>query len=139
MNTYMINTIELQQKINDLLEKKVVNLSYEFYKSLITAAVNQKEFAATVFLFDHMKSNNLKPNDDIYTIINKLHSKTLPESKKIKLPINTQKTLQPRRRIHKIMKGHNNKEAYDDAKNNSDIVKEYLLKNKDVAKRKGFY
>ena len=35
MNRYMINTIELQQKINDLLEKKVVNLSYEFYKSLI--------------------------------------------------------------------------------------------------------
>ena len=134
MNIHSNETLELQQKINDLLEKKVVNLSYEFYKSLIIAAVNQKEFAATVFLFDHMKSNNLKPNNDIYTIINKLHSKTLPESKKIKLPISTQKTLQPRRRIHKIMKGHNNKEAYDDAKNNSDIVKEYLLKNKDVAK-----
>ena len=134
MNIHSNETFELQQKINDLLEKKVVNLSYEFYKSLIIAAVNQKEFAATVFLFDHMKSNNLKPKDDIYTIINKLHSKTLPESKKIKLPISTQKTLQPRRRIHKIMKGHNNKEAYDDAKNNSNIVKEYLLKNKDVAK-----
>ena len=32
------------------------------------------------------------------------------------------------------MKGHNNKEAYDDAKNNSNIVKEYLLKNKDIFK-----
>ena len=134
MNTYLINPIELQQKINDLLERKINNLSYDFYKSLIIAAVNQKEFATTVFLFDHMKSNNLKPKDDIYTVIDKLHSKTLPESKKIKLPISIQKTLQPRRRIHKIMKGHNNKEAYGDAKNNSNIVKEYLLKNKEIAK-----
>ena len=134
MNKDSINTQDLQQKMNDLVEKKVDSLSYDFYKSLITAAVNQKEFAATVFLFDHMKTNNLKPKEDIYAIINKLHSKTLPESKKIKLPLNTHKNLQPRRRIHKIMKGHNNKEAYDNAKNNSNIVKEYLLKNKDIAK-----
>ena len=134
MNKDSVNTQNLQQKMNDLVEKKVDSLSYDFYKSLITAAVNQKEFATTVFLFDHMKTNNLKPKEDIYTIINKLHSKTLPESKKIKLPLNIHKTLQPRRRIHKIMKGHNNKEAYDDAKNNSNIVKEYLLKNKDIAK-----
>tara|TARA_B100000963_G_C22570302_1_gene645725 strand:- start:706 stop:1260 length:555 start_codon:yes stop_codon:yes gene_type:complete len=134
MNKDSVNTQNLQQKMNDLVEKKIDSLSYDFYKSLIIDAVNQKEFATTVFLFDQMKTNNLKPKDDIYTIINKLHSKTLPESKKIKLPLNIHKTLQPRRRIHKIMKGYNNKEAYDNAKNNSNIVKEYLLKNKDIAK-----
>ena len=134
MNIGSPYTQDLQQKINDLVEKKIDSLSYDFYKSLIIDTVNQNEFAATVFLFDHMKSNNLKPKDDIYKIINKLHSKTLPESKKIKLPLYTHKTLQPRRRIHKIMKGHNNKEAYDDAKNNSNIVKEYLLKHKEIAK-----
>ncbi len=134
MNKDSINTQDLQQKINDLVEKKIDSLSYDFYKSLITAAVNQKEFAATVFLFDNMKTNNLKPKEDIYTIINKLHSKTLPENKKIKLPIDNKRKLQPRRRIHKIMKGHNNKEAYDNAKNNSNLVKEYLLKHKEIAK-----
>jgi len=134
MNIGSLYTQDLQQKINDLVEKKIDSLSYDFYKSLIIDTVNQKEFAATVFLFDHMKSNNLKPKDDIYTIINKLHSKTLPENKKIKLPIDNKRKLQPRRRIHKIMKGHNNKEDYDDAKNNSNIVKEYLLKNKEIVK-----
>ena len=48
MNKDSINTQDLQQEINDLVEKKINNLSYDFYKSLINA-VNQKEFATTVF------------------------------------------------------------------------------------------
>tara|TARA_Y100000385_G_scaffold48111_1_gene44627 strand:- start:3982 stop:4533 length:552 start_codon:yes stop_codon:yes gene_type:complete len=133
MNINIENSIDLQSEINLLVSNKSANLSYNFYKKLITEAVNQKEFAATIYIFDHMKENN-KPGDDIYDIINRLHSKTLPESKKINLPIDNKRKLQPRRRIHKIMKARNNKEAYGDAKNNSNIVKEYLFKNKDIAK-----
>ena len=71
MNINIENSIDLQSEINLLVFNKSSNLSYNFYKKLITEAVNQKEFAATIYIFDHMKEHN-KPGDDIYNIINKL-------------------------------------------------------------------
>ena len=48
---------------------------------------------------------------------------------KVKKKTTHTKDTSAQRRIHKIMKGHNNKEAQD-GYNNFDIVKEYLLKIK---------
>ena len=48
MNINIENSIDLQSEINLLVSNKSSNLSYNFYKKLITEAVNQKEFAATI-------------------------------------------------------------------------------------------
>lgn len=77
------------------------------YLKLLDRCVELHEFQAAVFVFDQIKSRGWTPTDMVYTTLERLHSKTLPEFTKVKVPIIDPgaKKLQPRRRIHKIIKG----------------------------------
>jgi hypothetical protein len=126
--------IDLQNRINKLIQTDVI-LGLDEYNDLLYHATNAKEFATTVFVYDHMLANNVKPNESTFQQIDKLHSKTLPENKTIQLPVG-KRSLQPRRRIHKIMKGHNYSGQYKDALQYVDKVKQYLRNNTGIAQLK---
>ncbi len=127
----MNNHSTLQERINTLISN-TYNPTNQEYLFLIQECVHLKEFAATVFVYDHMLSNNITPSNEIYKCIEKLHSKTLPENKTINLP-SSKRALQPRRRIHKIIKGYLYKDLYKNALVNVDNVKEYLNNNRSIA------
>ena len=105
INDYTIME-ELQMQINKLYNDNYIP-SLVVYNNLLDKITRKNEMEATVFIYDHMKKNNIKPNDLTFKYINRLHSKTIPESKTIVIKDNGKKKLQPRRRIHKIMKGYN--------------------------------
>ena len=60
--------------------------------------------------------------EEVYNIIKRLHHKTLPENNTIHIPSNTRQ-LQPRRRIHKIIKGYDYSDNYNEALEFTDIIK----------------
>jgi pentatricopeptide repeat protein len=106
--------MNLQELIDNLNTSKK---TLDEYNTIIKLAVEQREFATVVYLYDHMKNKHIPPNNETYTLINKLHSKTLPENKTIKLSnLDSNLHLQPRRRIHKIMKGYNYSDNYTNVK-----------------------
>ena len=120
----------------DLLKKTIyalydTNNSYELekYNLLIKRCVELYEMGAVVFLYDNMKYHKITPNSDTYNSINKLHSKTCPEKKLIYIRDNGKKKLQPRRRIHKIMKGYSYSENYNNALQYIGKVKNYIKSN----------
>jgi pentatricopeptide repeat protein len=117
----------LQTEINNM--KLINNKSLEYYNSLLKKCIEYKEMRATVYVYDDMLENNIKPNDNTFKIIDKLHSKTVPEFSRIYIKNFNKNSLQPRRRIHKIMKGHNYSKNYNNALINLDKVKLYLDKN----------
>lgn len=90
-----------------LLITPTYNPDISVYISLLRKSVELKEFRTAVFIFDQIKSRGWTPTEEVYQILEELHSKTLPESNKVKVPIVNPgaKTLAPRRRIHKIIKG----------------------------------
>lgn len=94
----------------------------EEYNEMIDYASRNNEFASVVFLYDHMLAHGIKPDDETFKFINRNHSKTVPEKSTIRIPSDGKKHLQPRRRIHKIMKGYNYTEKYDKAKSYLPIV-----------------
>ena len=96
------------------------------YNCLLNATTRHKEFAATVFLYDSMKNNKVIPNDITYNHINRLHSKTIPENRKIRLQWDGKTRLPSRRRIHKIMKGYNYTDKYNNAKVYNDRVLSHI-------------
>ena len=49
-----------------------------------------------------MKQHKFKPNDETYRILNILHSKNIPDKSNLIVPKSGKKTLQSKRRIHKI-------------------------------------
>ena len=49
------------------------------------SCVYHKEMEATVYIYDEILKNSITPNNYTYSLINKLHSKTIPESNKIKI------------------------------------------------------
>ena len=112
----------LQNKIDNIDNIKNI---VEFNELLINC-VDKYEMTAVVFIYDIMKQKKIQLNDRTYEIINKLHSKKVKENNTIKLQ-NTSlgKKLQPRRRIHKIMKGYN----YKNALKKKNIVIAYLNNN----------
>jgi len=112
-----------------------IKINREKYNSLILQCVDRHEMTAVVFLYDHMLKNNIKPNDKTFKYIDRLHSKTVQENNKI--PIKNDagvRKLKPRRRIHKIMKGHNYSEKYNKALEGDNIekVKKFITENPDV-------
>lgn len=116
----------LQEKINNINSYKLKLFDYNL---LLDIATKQKEFTTTVFIYDHMLENNIQPNDYTFKLINRLHSKTIPENNSIRLPLDIKRRLEPRRRIHKIMKGYNYSEKYNKAKEYIPKVIELLNKN----------
>jgi hypothetical protein len=119
---------DLQNEINKLYDKNY-KLKTVDYNYLLHNTTKFKEMEATVFIYDHMIFNNVKPDSDTYDLINRLHSKTIYENNKIYIKKSLKKKLKPRRRIHKIMKGYNYSENYQEALIHLDIVKKYLNEN----------
>lgn len=112
---------QLQKKINN-----IDNLSLVEYNLILKDCADFKEMRAMVYVYDKMKHNNIQPDLESFKQINRLHSKTIPESCKIKVNIGPEKRLEPRRRIHKIMKGHNYKDNYQNALKHKQKVIDYL-------------
>lgn len=102
------------------------------YNNLLKRCVYAHEMAAVVFIYDHMNSNGVKPNEFTFKLIDKLHSKTIKENNEIYIKNQNVGKLKPRRRIHKIMKGHNYSKNYNAALEHLDKVKLYVTENPDV-------
>ena len=99
--------------------------SIDEFNSLLKKCANLYQLESVVYIFDYMKQHKFKPNDETYKILNTLHSKKIPDKSNLIVPKGSKKTLQPKRRIHKIMKGYN----YSKALKNKDIVINYLTNN----------
>ena len=117
---------EVQIKINDIKNLNTIS----DYNNIFTDIVKYNDMACLVYVYDNLKSKGIKPNDISYKIINKLHDKKIPDKKVFNIPFSNKKTLQPRRRIHKIMKGYNTKQNYHKAMINKPNVEKYILDNK---------
>jgi len=125
-NFFMSHVIMSLQEQIDNINKKTLNI--DEYNALLSLCVSNFEMAALVFVYDHMVEKKIKPNEKTFNIINKLHSKTIKENSNIILPLNHKKQLQPRRRIHKIMKGKLVSEEYSKIKQLEPEIKE-IIKN----------
>ena len=101
-----INALNDINKLNDLLKK----------------CANLYQLEAVVYIFDYMKQHKYNPDNNTYKILDTLHSKKTQDKSNLIVPKGSKKTLQPKRRIHKIMKGYN----YSQALKNKDIVINYL-------------
>ena len=124
--------MDLQLPI-DLLYLPETTLSLSEFNNLLQSCVNANEFAATVFVYDKMRANKVTPSNQTFTIMEKLHSKTLKENNNIVLKEDIIKKLAPRRRIHKIIKGFHYSTNYKKALEHKETVREYLDKNPLVA------
>ena len=135
MNTFLqSNTISpLQEKINKLYILEFKHTLTE-YNELLKETTSNYEFIATIFIYEHMKNNGVIPTDETFKIIERLHSKTIRENNRIKLKWDGKTRLPPRRRIHKIIKGHHYGDKYNNAKQYKDIVEKYLEENPEIKK-----
>ena len=122
---------ELKEHVYNLYDSNK-NLSLEEYNYLIGQCVERRELAAIVFLYDHMKTNDIVPDKETYYLINKVHGKNIQENNKILIKTLNMGKLKPKRRIHKIIKGHNYSENYQNALVHLDKVKEYVTNNPDI-------
>lgn len=122
---------ELKQRVYELYNNES-NLSLLQYNKLIEDCVANYEMAAVVFIYDKMKEKGINPDKNTYNFINKLHSKTVKECNEIHIKNQNVGKLQPRRRIHKIMKGYNYSDNYQNALVHLNKVKEYLNCNEEV-------
>lgn len=120
MNFNSMNVSSLQHEIR-LLSSYRPELSV--YRSLMEKCVNKREFRAAVYVFDKVLEEYKTVSEDIYLILERLHSKSLTESSTIEVPSTDKKTLAPRRRIHKIIKGWRQKKT-------NVIATQYLAKAK---------
>lgn len=77
------------------------------YLDLLRECVELREFRAAVFVWDRFAAKCGNPPEEAYLVMERLHSKTLPESSAVRVPLLQAgaRTLAPRRRIHKIIKG----------------------------------
>ena len=122
--------MDLQTAINNLSSPQFGNkLSVIEYHNLLRRCVSANEFAATIFVYEHLLESGHKANDITFKIIDPLHSKTVEEKNFIHLKTDGKKRLAPRRRIHKIMKGHNYHDAYASAKVYLPKVRAFLTIN----------
>jgi hypothetical protein len=115
---------------------KLYDLSQSYtlgeYNSLIEECTNNYEMAAVVFLYDNMKHHNVNPDKETYKLINHIHSKTCPENNQIYIKEQNKGKLKPRRRIHKIIKGYNYSDNYNNALKNAEVVKSYIIQHPEV-------
>lgn len=119
---------KLQNEIDELKDNQIHPLI--FYNNLLKQCANFNEMKAMVYVYDIMKKNNIQPDEYSFQQINKLHSKNIKESSCIIINCEKKKKLEPRRRIHKIIKGYNYTKKYNKALNYKDRVINYLNNNK---------
>jgi pentatricopeptide repeat protein len=120
------------EKLSKLIESTYgkKDISLNVYNSIIKECVYHKEMEAVVYIYDQIINSGHKPDELTFKLVNKLHSKTIPESNKIHIKYqNSAKRLAPRRRIHKIMKGHNYSDKYNNAKEHEEKVRKFLDEN----------
>ena len=118
----------------DLLKTKIymlydltISYSLKEYNDLIKQCCNIYEMSAVVFLYDNMKYHKINPDDETFKHINKLHSKKCLEKNFILIKDSDVNKLKPRRRIHKIMKGYNYSNNYNNALKYIELVKSYII------------
>jgi len=131
LNLYNKKYMQLEYLDNQVQNiENIENKTLAFYNNLIYNCTKYNEMEAVVYLYDHMIKNNIKPNEEIYKSINRLHSKTIKENNQIYIKnLNRTKRLAPRRRIHKIMKGHLYSAKYNNAKKHEEKVRQFLDNN----------
>ena len=122
---------ELKDRVYELYDNNH-NLTLDQYNNLIKDCVEKKEMAAVVFIYDTMKEKKINPSDTTFKLLNKLHSKTIKESNEIYIKNQNIGKLNPRRRIHKIMKGYNYSDNYNNALIHLDKVKKYIESNPNI-------
>jgi len=122
----------------DLLKNEIYRLydlsvSYNLdkYNNLIKKCADLHEMSAVVFIYDNMKYHKITPTKLTYSLINKLHSKNIKENNHIYIKNQDVGKLKARRRIHKIIKGYNYSDKYNNALKYLDRVKKYLTDNPD--------
>ncbi len=119
----------------DVLQKKIDNsdnLSLFEYNNILKLCADFYEMEAMVYIYDKMLENNIKPNNYTFKQIGKLHSKKIKESSLINIHLDSKKRLEPRRRIHKIMKGFEYSAKYNNALQHKDKVINYLNNQKSI-------
>ena len=121
----------LKRNIYELYDQ-TIRLNLEQYNNLINKCVEFNEMAAVVYLYDRMKTQGIKPTEYTFTLIDKLHSKTCKESNIIYIKNQNVNKLAPRRRIHKIMKGYNYSDNYNNALKHLDKVKNVINLNPNI-------
>ena len=121
----------LQERI-DKLYLPETKLTIDEYSNLIRNCVELREFRATIFVYDKIKEMGFVVPDLVYLEIEKLHSKSLKENNNIKLIKDDTRKLEPRRRIHKIMKGYHYSTNYKKALGHKEVVVKYLDSNPDI-------
>ena len=116
---------QIQNEIDHL--KSIQDRTHQYYHHLLKQCVQLKEMEAVVFIYDMMREKNVSPNPETYSIINNLHSKTIIENNRLRIPKEFGKrTLAPRRRIHKIMKGYYYHDQHTEALKYVSKVKGFL-------------
>lgn len=123
--------LRLQERI-DKLYLPETKLTIDEYSNLIRDCVELREFRATIFVYDKIKEMGFVVPDLVYLEIDKLHSKSLKENNNIKLIKDDTRKLEPRRRIHKIMKGYHYSTNYKKALEHKEVVVKYLDSNPDI-------
>ena len=120
---------QLQIQINNLDNIKP---DLDNYNNILEKCAKFHEMTALVYVYDHMKNHDVKPNNLSYKYINRLHSKTISESNKIIVKSSIGRKLEPRRRIHKIMKGYNYTDNYQNALQHKEKVLAFLSNHKEL-------
>jgi pentatricopeptide repeat protein len=108
----------LQSEINNINKLDDINK----FNNLLKKCASVYELEAVVYIFDYMKQHKYKPDERTYKILDTLHSKKIEDKSSLIFPTTNKRKLQPKRRIHKIMKGYN----YSMALKNKDVVINYL-------------
>ena len=125
---------KLQEIVDTMESTKMITLDINEYNTLLNEAILLHEYACVVFIYDYMNHRGIKPNNETYKIIEKGHDKKLIEHTNIKLKEDGIKRLPPKRRIHKIIKGHNYSDQYQSALKYLDIVKNFLNDKEELKK-----
>lgn len=120
-----MNLNQIQFELDQL--KTNTGKKLEDYNYLLRQCAQLNEMGATVYIYDIMREKNILPDKETYSIIDKLHSKTITENISLRIPKELGKrTLAPRRRIHKIMKGYNYHDQHTEALKYVGKVKGFL-------------
>jgi hypothetical protein len=121
--------MSIQDKISNINQYCITRKDYH---ELLTICSKMKECCACVYIYDTMKKNNIECNQETFDILDKLHRKDLVDCNTLRVPSTGNRTLAPKRRIHKIMKGQITKDNYSNALRHKQIVIDFLNKNPDI-------
>jgi len=127
MDIEKLKSILYNLEINDPID----NLDQSTYHQMLLTCAQLNEVRACIFIYDHMLSKKIKPNKLTIDILQIIHSKNIIVSDSLLTYPPDPTKLNPKRRIHKIIKGYNYSESYNNAcEKNLNNIKNYLDSNK---------